>query len=84
MIHGSVKLYFYLDIGFSTPLDVVHHSPAYDRGSTETRLEVMTTNAVSQEQLYKLLDLIPGMDYCDFDRHACQFHFFLDSNKYME
>lgn len=52
-----------------SPQEMISRSVPYE--NTETRLEVMTSSAVSQEQLYKLLDLVPGMDYCDFDRHSC-------------
>ena len=36
----------------------------------ETRLEAMASTAASQEQVYRLFDLVPGLEYCDFDRHS--------------
>ncbi len=36
----------------------------------DVRLEAMVSTAASQEQVYRLFDLIPGLDYCDFDRHS--------------
>ena len=51
-------------------MEMINRSTKYE--VAETRLEIMTSSAVSQEQLYKLLNLVPGMDYCDLDRHSCK------------
>ncbi len=36
----------------------------------EIRLEAMASTAASQEQVYRLFDIVPGLEYCDFDRHS--------------
>ena len=42
----------------------------YSSGSGETRLEIMTPSMLSQEQLHRLLDLVPGLEYCTLDRRS--------------
>ena len=48
------------------PMDMISDMPH----NSETRLEAMASTAASQEQVFRLFDLIPGLDYCDFDRHS--------------
>lgn len=33
----------------------------------ETRLEVIAPSMVTQEQLFRLFDIIPGLEFCDLD-----------------
>jgi len=35
--------------------------------SGDSRLEIMTSTNLSQERLHALLDIVPGLDYCDLD-----------------
>ena len=61
--------------GGAGPMDLISDMPH----NGETRLEAMASTAASQEQVFRLFDLIPGLDYCDFDRHSGkeqQFTFF--------
>ncbi len=49
----------------------------------ESRLEAMVSTAASQEQVYRLFDIVPGLDYCDFDRRSglcCRIDPLLDSS----
>ncbi len=50
------------------PMDLVTETPHSDGG--ETRLEAMVSTAASPEQVYRLFDIAPGLDYCDFDRRS--------------
>ena len=52
--------------GGAGPMDMISDMPH----NSETRLEAMASTAASQEQVFRLFDLIPGLDYCDFDRHS--------------
>ena len=52
--------------GGAGPMDMISDMPH----NGETRLEAMASTAASQEQVFRLFDLIPGLDYCDFDRHS--------------
>ena len=40
--------------------------------SGDNRLEATVAGNVTNEQVYKLFDLIPGMEYCDYDRNTCR------------
>jgi len=48
------------------PLDMIRQP--YGDGSGECCLEVMASTTATPEQLRVLMDLIPGFEYCDFDR----------------
>lgn len=50
-------------IGSGTPASLLMDYPS----SGDVRLEIMTSGNLSQERLYALLDLIPGLDHCDLD-----------------
>ena len=56
--------------GGAGPMDMISDMPH----NSETRLEAMASTAASQEQVFRLFDLIPGLDYCDFDRHSGMEH----------
>ena len=40
----------------------------------ETVLEVKVPTMLSQEQLFRLFDLIPGLDFCDLDTKTGRLH----------
>ena len=49
-----------------SPHDMIRQP--YGDGSGECCLEVMASTTATPEQLRVLMDLIPGFEYCDFDR----------------
>jgi len=55
------------------PMDAVPHRDlmmGYGVGSTETCIEIMAPTALPEEHLHRLVDLIPGMEFCDLDKRT--------------
>lgn len=48
----------------NSAMDVIHNY----RNDGVQELEVLASGELNQEQLYRLFDLVPGLEFCNFDR----------------
>ena len=55
-------------VGFAAPSVADMISPRMGAGEVgQCRLEVMASTSVTQQQLWQLFDIVPGLEICDFD-----------------
>ena len=52
---GGQELLNYMDTSHSNP-------------EGNCRLQALTSSSINQDQLWKLFDLVPGLDYCELKR----------------
>ncbi len=48
------------------PLDVIRNHTH----ENEKRLECVAATAVTQDQLYRLFDIVPGLEFCELDTNT--------------